>query len=160
VTAESHAIVHPDYWCWVSDLTRWEQDVAVWQQELSAATAELDRAAGAVDEHRKDIEGPFAVGGEVLLTHHAVVLDDHRKALEGHRHRLREEPAFLAEFAAATGRIEAGEESPEVAVHGGALADRIAQHPRLREAHGRLGRHHRAVMETTARLLQAVAGST
>jgi hypothetical protein len=154
VTTESHAIVHPDSRLWTGDLARWEQEVAVWQRELTAATDELDRTAEAAEERRRALEGDSLTGGGALLAQHRAVLVDHRTALEGHRDRLRGELAFVAEYAAAAGTPG---EQPEPVRPSDALAERVARHPRLWEAHERLSRHHHAVMEATARLLRASA---
>jgi hypothetical protein len=156
VTIDSHVIVHPNNRLWLSDLTRWEQDVATWEQELATATAELDSAAEAAEERRKAIECDFLLGGGVLLEHHRTILEGHRQALEGHRNRLREELAFLTEYEIAIGN-ESGEPPPETVRPTDTLAERVARHPRLWDAHERLGRHHRAVMEATAGLLRALA---
>lgn len=160
MTIDSHAIVHPDNRLWLSDLTRWEQDVATWQQELATATAELDRTTAAVEDRRKALECDFQISGGVLLTQHRAILEDHRKALEGHRDRLRGERAFLTEYTLATSGGEPGEPPPETVRPPDPLAERVARHPRLWEAHERLSRHHHTVMEATAELHRTFAEAT
>jgi hypothetical protein len=122
-------------------LTCWEEEVAAWQQELSAAAAELDWMAGAAEERRRGLEIPFGFSGEVFLTPHLGVLERHRAALGRHGDRLRDERVILAGAAVV-------------------LADPLARHQRLRDAHERLGRHHQAVMATTVRVLRVAAELT
>jgi hypothetical protein len=91
------------------------------------------------------------------MTQLRAIVEDDRKALEGHRDRLRGERAFLTEYAVATSGGEPGEPPPETVRPPDPLAERVARHPRLWEAHERLGRHHRVVMEATTGLIRVFA---
>jgi len=157
MTIDPHALVHPDNRLWLSDLARWEQEVADWQRELAAATAELDSAAEVAEDRRKALECDFLLSGGLLLEQHRALLEGHRQALEGHRNRLRGEQEFLSEYTAATSGGEPGEPPPETVRPTDTLAERVARHPRLWDAHERLGRHHHVVMEATTGLIRAFA---
>lgn len=159
MSIDSHSIVQPDNRLWLSDLTRWEQEVADWQRELAVTTAELECTADAVEGRRKALESDFQISGGALLTQHRIALEDHRKALEGHRDRLRGELAFLTEYEIATVGGKTGE-PPETLRPTDTLAQHVARHPQLWEAHERLGRRHQAVIDATTSLIRALAPPT